>query len=61
LKKQLAEDMVIATEPVRERINDIAANTAYLKEVAMYGAEKASKSANQTIKDVRELIGFKSF
>jgi tryptophanyl-tRNA synthetase len=60
-KKQLAEDMVIATEPVRERINDIAANTRYLSEVASYGAEKASKSAMQTIRDVREMIGFKSF
>ncbi|MGV3508905.1 MAG: tryptophan--tRNA ligase [Sphingobacteriaceae bacterium] len=60
-KKQLAEDMVIATEPVRERINDIAANTAYLREVSRYGAEKANASAMQTIKDVRELIGFKSF
>lgn len=61
LKKQLAEDMVIATEPVRERINDIAANTAYLREVSRYGADKANMSALKTIKEVRELIGFKSF
>ncbi|MBC8052338.1 MAG: tryptophan--tRNA ligase [Sphingobacteriaceae bacterium] len=61
LKKQLAEDMVIATEPVRNRINDIAANTSYLREVIMHGAEKANKSAAQTLKDVREIIGFKSF
>ena len=61
LKKQLAEDMIIATEPVRERINDIAANTAYLREVSRYGADKANMSALKTIKEVRELIGFKSF
>jgi len=61
LKKQLAEDMIIATEPVRERINDIAANTAYLREVSRYGADKANTSALKTIKEVREIIGFKSF
>lgn len=61
LKKQLAEDIVIATTPVRERINDIAANTAYLKEVSEYGASKARESAARTIKEVREIIGFKRF
>lgn len=61
LKKQLAEDMIIATRPVRDRINDIAANKAYLKEVAEYGAEKARQSAANTIKEVREIIGFRRF
>ncbi len=61
LKKQLAEDMIIATQPVRERINDIAANTTYLREVSRYGADKANTSALKTIKEVREIIGFKSF
>ena len=60
-KKQLAEDMVIATNPVRERINDIASNSDYLRKVAKLGAEKASESAAKTIKDVRQLIGLKSF
>jgi tryptophanyl-tRNA synthetase len=61
LKKQLAEDMIIATGPVRERITDIAANTKYLSEVAQYGAEKARKSASKTINEVREIIGFRKF
>jgi tryptophanyl-tRNA synthetase len=30
LKKQLAEDMIIATAPIRDRINDIAADAAIL-------------------------------
>ncbi|WP_461790848.1 tryptophan--tRNA ligase [Pedobacter sp.] len=60
-KKQLAEDMVIATEPMRERINDIANDSAYLQKVVRLGAEKARESAQRTIKEVRELIGFKSF
>ncbi|GAA4088087.1 tryptophan--tRNA ligase [Mucilaginibacter panaciglaebae] len=61
LKKQLAEDMVNATAPIRERINDIAANADYLRKVASQGAEKARESASKTIKEVREIIGFRDF
>ncbi|WP_207535129.1 tryptophan--tRNA ligase [Desertivirga arenae] len=60
-KKQLAEDMIIATEPVREKINAIAADTEYLSKVAKIGAEKARESASKTIREVREIIGFRSF
>jgi len=61
LKKQLAEDMIIATAPIRERINDIANDTPYLRQVARYGAVKARESAAKTLKEVREIIGFRSF
>ncbi|HCN84150.1 MAG TPA: tryptophan--tRNA ligase [Sphingobacteriaceae bacterium] len=61
LKKQLAEDIISATAPIRERIQEIASDTAYLREVARYGAVKAKESATRTIKEVREIIGFKSF
>ncbi len=61
LKKQLAEDMIIATAPIRDRINSIAADTNYLRKVAQLGADKARESASKTIKEVREIIGFKSF
>lgn len=60
-KKQLAEDMITATAPFRDRINEIAADTAYLKKVSQQGAEKARERAAKTIKEVRELIGFRSF
>lgn len=60
-KKQLAEDMILATAGVRERINDIANNTDYLSKVARIGAEKARESALKTIKDIREIIGIKRF
>ncbi|MCL4638849.1 MULTISPECIES: tryptophan--tRNA ligase [Olivibacter] len=60
-KKQLAEDMVIATEPMRSRIEEIEADTAYIRRVVAMGAEKARESAKRTIKDVREIIGFKEF
>lgn len=61
LKKQLAEDMIIATTPIRERINDIASNAEYLRKVAEQGEEKARASAGKTIKEVREIIGFRRF
>lgn len=60
-KKQLAEDMIIATSPIRERIHDISKDHDYLRKVARRGAEKARESASKTIRDVREIIGFKSF
>ena len=61
LKKQLAEDIIIATTPIREKINDIANDAPYLRQVAKHGAIKARESASRTIKEVREIIGFRSF
>jgi tryptophanyl-tRNA synthetase len=61
MKKQLAEDMVMATAPIREKINAIAADTAYLRKVAKHGADKSRESASNTIREVREIIGFRSF
>lgn len=58
-KKQLAEDMVLATEPVRSRIQEISNDDEYVKKVAHMGAEKASESARKTLKEVREIIGIK--
>jgi tryptophanyl-tRNA synthetase len=61
LKKQLAEDIVTYLTPIRERIQDIYANNDYLRKVVNMGAEKARESASKTLKDIREIIGFKSF
>jgi tryptophanyl-tRNA synthetase len=61
LKKQLAEDIIAATRPIRERIAEIAANKTYLREVAEYGAVKARENAAKTIREVREIIGFRNF
>ncbi|MFZ4263483.1 tryptophan--tRNA ligase [Sphingobacterium sp. HJSM2_6] len=60
-KKQLAEDMVLATANVRNRINDIDKDEEYIKKVLKLGAEKAEASASKTIKEVREIIGLKRF
>ncbi len=61
LKKQLAEDIIAFTSPIRERILDIEKNDEYLRTVVKMGAEKARASAAKTLKDVREIIGFKPF
>ena len=60
-KKQLAEDMILSTAPIREKINEIARDETYLREVARFGAIKARESASKTIREVRQIIGFKSF
>jgi tryptophanyl-tRNA synthetase len=61
LKKQLAEDIVAFTSPMRERINEIYNDSEYLRKVVSMGAEKARESASKTLKDVREILGYKSF
>ena len=61
MKKQLADDMNTFLDPYRNKINDILADDVLLSKVAKMGAEKASESANKTILEVREIIGFKRF
>lgn len=61
LKKQLAEDIVRATEPIRIRINDILKDDKYLAKVVSDGADKARASASRTIREVREIIGYRPF
>jgi tryptophanyl-tRNA synthetase len=61
LKKKLAEDIINFTAPIREKIKTIASNDAYLRKVAQKGREKAHESASKTIREVREIIGFKPF
>ena len=61
LKKQLAEDIIKVTAPIRERVIELSNDDAYLRKVAQEGAEKARVSAAATLKDVREIVGFKRF
>ncbi len=61
LKKQLAEDLVAAISPLRERILEIRSNDKYLSEVLAHGAEKARKGAQATLRDVREIMGIRPF
>ncbi len=61
MKKQLAVDMIAFTEPMREKIKAISGDEAYVSRVARMGKEKAHESASKTIREVREIIGFKKF
>ena len=61
MKKQLAEDMVKFISPIREKVNSILQDEKYLQKVMQQGAEKAIKSAEVTIKIVREAMGLNYF
>ena len=61
LKKQLAQDIISFTTPIRERIEEISADKSYLKKVLKEGAEKARESGGKTVNEVREIIGFRPF
>ncbi|MDR1373218.1 MAG: tryptophan--tRNA ligase [Dysgonamonadaceae bacterium] len=61
LKSQLAEDIIKVTNPIRERINDIRNDTKYLARTVEEGAVKARESASKTLRDIREIMGFKPF
>lgn len=61
LKKQLAEDIIKVTAPIRERILDIQNDEVYLHKVSTEGAAKARESASKTLREVRQIMGFKSF
>ena len=61
LKKELAEDILKITTPIRERIIDIQNDDAYLARVLKMGAEKARANASKTLRDVREIMGIRSF
>ena len=60
LKKQLAEDIIAYTDPIRTRIIEILKDDVYLAKVAKMGAERARQSAQGTLNEVKKLIGFKS-
>lgn len=59
LKKQLAEDIVNITNPIRERVNDILADENYLRRVVAQGAEKARARAAATLAEVRHIMGIR--
>ncbi len=60
-KKDLAEDMVVFLTPIREKIEAIHSNDAWLAKITKLGQEKAADSADKTLAECRELIGFRKF
>ena len=61
LKKQLAEDILKVTLPIRERILDIRDDDEYISRVVRRGAEQARDIAADTLRDVREIMGIRKF
>lgn len=59
LKKQLAEDILAVTTPIRERALEIMADDDYLRRVVARGAEKARARAAETLRDVRQIMGIR--
>lgn len=60
LKKQLGEDIIAFCNPIRERILYLSSQDKYIEDVMNEGAAKACQSAKLTIREVREIIGFRN-
>lgn len=61
LKKQLAEDILKITLPIRERIMEVRNDDALMGRVLKEGAEKARANAVKTLSEVREIMGIHKF
>jgi tryptophanyl-tRNA synthetase len=59
MKKQLAEDIIQFTEPIREKIKELKSNDHYIRKVMDLGKEKAHQSGSGTVKEIRKIIGFR--
>ena len=61
LKKQLAQDICKITLPIKEKIDAIYNDDAYLSKVVASGRDRARASASATLTEVRKAIGFRAF
>ncbi len=61
LKKQLAEDIVAVTDPIRQRVDAIMADDDYIARVVRRGAERARERAAKTLAEMREIMGIRRF
>ena len=61
MKKQLAEDILKVTTPIRERYHDIRNDEAYISRVVRKGAERARERAAKTLAEVRQVMGIRKF
>ncbi len=57
MKKDLADDMVNFISPIRQKAQDILNDETALNLIMKKGAEKANKSANETMEAVRNAMG----
>jgi len=61
MKKDLADAMIKFITPIRQKTESILSDKKYLQEVMEKGAEKARKSASETMRLVRDAIGLNYF
>ncbi len=59
LKHTIGEGIVEHLTPIRERRAELLAKPDYLKDVLMAGGDRARIEAQETLKQVREVMGFK--
>ena len=57
LKGKVADSVEATIRPIRERYSELVDKTDYLSGIALGGAEKAAKSAEATLKSVKEAVG----
>jgi len=57
LKKQVAEAVVAALEPVQQRYREITADQGYLADVLTQGAERVSIPAKDTVEKAKRAMG----
>ena len=57
-KKDLAEIIIKGLNPLQKKYAELEKNKNYVKEILKAGEEKARNVASQTIKEVKEKIGF---
>ena len=59
LKKQIAADLCATVAPIRERILEFSSNKELLDKIAREGADRARESASATLREVRQIVGFR--
>lgn len=57
-KSTLADAVVAHLEPIQQRYHEVIADNTYLDQVLAKGAEEANKTANLTLENCRQAMGF---
>ena len=57
-KRLLADNMIAALAPIRERALELQARPERVREILAAGAERCRKLAEETLRKVRDVMGF---
>lgn len=57
-KKRLLEKMSLILTPIHEKRTELEAKPQYVREILAYGGERARKVAQETMEEVRDVMGF---